>query len=534
MSIAKKITGGVGLLLLILLVVSVLSERGARQLVETNRRVAQSYEVLVGLENIFSSVKDAQRGVRGFVIVGEAEPWLSPFTQAQTSIPLKIKDVREITADKPQHQRRLDMAQLLINDAFKEFHRFIALRKQAAEKGLQAAADAVKEGQGQKYMDQVRLLFEEMEREERDVLQRRKAEADHSAQLLTATIWIATGLALLAGGAGCYFLLRSILRPMGKLLEGTKKIGQGILTHRVNLAGTDETGQLAQAFDHMAEKRQQAHEAMDEAARQIAAVSAQIMASTSEQAAGAQEQAAAVSQTVTTVDEVTQTADQAAQRAKSVGDSVQRTLDIGKSGRRVVDDSLQAMEAVKDKVETTAENILTLAEQAQAIGDIIATVNDIAEQTNLLALNAAIEASRAGEQGKGFAVVAGEVKALADQSKKATAQVRQILGEIQKATNSAVLSTEDVTKGVAAAIKVGVQAGETIKTLADTLAESARAVTQIAASIGQQATGMNQIHQAMKNIDQVARQNSVATRQTSEAVENLNALGTKLTRLTAG
>ena len=71
---------------------------------------------------------------------------------------------------------------------------------------------------------------------------------------------------------------------------------------------------------------------------------------------------------------------------------------------------------------------MALAEQAQAIGEIIATVNDIADQTNILALNAAIEASRAGGQGRGFAVVAGEVKALADQSKRATQQVRQILG----------------------------------------------------------------------------------------------------------
>ncbi len=100
------------------------------------------------------------------------------------------------------------------------------------------------------------------------------------------------------------------------------------------------------------------------------------------------------------------------------------------------------MGTVREQTGSIAESILTLAEQAQAIGEIIATVNDIAEQTNVLSLNAAIEASRAGEQGKGFSVVAGEVKALADQSKKATAQVRQILGEIQKATNAAVMVTE--------------------------------------------------------------------------------------------
>src|SRR5207253_3710370 len=111
-------------------------------------------------------------------------------------------------------------------------------------------------------------------------------------------------------------------------------------------------------------------------------------------------------------------------------EAIQRTQEVGKAGRKSGEDSGAALGTVREQVESTAENILALAEQAQAIGEIIATVNDIAEQTNLLALNAAIEASRAGEQGKGFSVVAGEVKVLADQSKKATAQVRQILGDI--------------------------------------------------------------------------------------------------------
>ena len=108
--------------------------------------------------------------------------------------------------------------------------------------------------------------------------------------------------------------------------------------------------------------------------------------------------------------------------------------------------------------------------------------------------------------------------------------MRQILGEIQKATNTAVLSTEEVTKGVAAAAKVANQAGETIKTLAETLAETAQAAAQIVASAGQQATGMAQIHQAMKNIDQVARQNLVAVRQSEEAARGLNTLSVQFMR----
>ena len=240
-----------------------------------------------------------------------------------------------------------------------------------------------------------------------------------------------------------------------------------------------------------------------------------------------------MTETVATVDEVTQTSEQSTQRAKALADAVQRTQQIGQSGRKATEDSIAALARVQEQVEATAENILALAEQAQAIGEITAAVADVAEQTNLLALNAAIEASRAGEHGKGFAVVAGEVKALADQSKKATAQVRQILGEIQKGTNAAVLSTEEVTKGVAGAGRVTDQAGQTIKALAETLAEAAQAAAQITASAGQQATGMAQIHQAMRSIDEAARQNLAALRQSEQAAQNLNGLGTRLAALSA-
>jgi PAS domain S-box-containing protein len=267
---------------------------------------------------------------------------------------------------------------------------------------------------------------------------------------------------------------------------------------------------------------------VNETAQNVASAAAEILATSTQQASGAQEQAAAVAQTVTTVDEVMQTSDQAAQRAKVVAESAQRTVESSRTGRKAVDEAVKVMGAVKEQVEALAESILTLAEQAQQIGEIIATVNEIAEQTNLLALNAAIEAARAGDQGKGFAVVASEVKALAEQSKKATAQVRQILGDIQKATNAAVMATEDGTKGVNGAIKVVDQAGESIRTLADTINETAQASSLIAASATQQAIGMAQIHQAMRNINQVTNQSLASTKQAERAAQDLDTLGTKL------
>ena len=105
------------------------------------------------------------------------------------------------------------------------------------------------------------------------------------------------------------------------------------------------------------------------------------------------------------------------------------------------------MNHIREQMESIADSVVRLSEQGQAISEIIATVNDIAEESNLLAVNAAIEATRAGEFGKGFAVVAQEVKSLAEQSRQATAQVRTILMEVQKATSAAVMATEQGIQG---------------------------------------------------------------------------------------
>jgi methyl-accepting chemotaxis protein len=260
----------------------------------------------------------------------------------------------------------------------------------------------------------------------------------------------------------------------------------------------------------------------------IASGSAEILAATTEQAAGANETLAAVSEMVATVDEVTQTAEQAADRARAMAESAQRAADMGKAGRVAVDQSAAGMKQVREQVESIGRSILSLAEQAQAIGEITSAVNDIAEQTNLLALNAAVEAARAGDAGRGFAVVAGEIKSLAEQSKRSTVQVRQILGEIQRATSTAVMTTEQGTKQAVTATRQVGEAGDTIRALADAVQEAAQSSAQIVASAGQQALGMEQIRHAVTSIHQATQQNLTASRQSEQAAQDLTRLGERL------
>ncbi len=543
MTIGRKIGGGFGLVLLILLAVEATAFYATLRLIDTSQLVADTHRMLNRLPKLLNALVDAETRQRGYLITGK-EIYLRPYERACEQIEQEFQALRERTRNNPTQGRHLDALEPLIRDRLRVLKENIDLRK---TRDLDTVAEAIAKGKGMEVMEAIRREIEQMERAEKTLLEQREAESRATIQWSYWAIGLGTLVALLLGIGLVSWVGREVGGRTRALAETARRIAAGELTLTVAVAGRDELAALGTAFNTMTanlrakietEKKGRTRverllENIREAGGQLAAASTEILAGTAEQAAGAREQAAAVAETVTTVNEVAQTAEQSAQRARGVGEAVQRTTEVGKAGRKAVEDALRSTAAVKEQVEATAESILTLAEQAQAIGEIIATVNDIAEQTNLLALNAAIEASRAGEHGRGFAVVAGEVKALADQSKKATAQVRQILGEIQKATNAAVLSTEDVTRGVAEALKVSEQAGEAIKSLAETLAEAARAAAQIVASVGQQAVGMGQIHQAMKNIDQVAKQNAVATRQAAEAAENLNALGTRLAGLLA-
>jgi methyl-accepting chemotaxis protein len=340
---------------------------------------------------------------------------------------------------------------------------------------------------------------------------------------------IVGAIALLSGVVMGVFLNRIIAAPLREISGVAERVASGDLTADVpSDSRADEIGALAQTFRRMVENLRQVTSEIAEGVNVLASSASEILASTTQVAAGASETATSVSETTTTVEEVKQTAQVASQKAKYVSESAQKASQVSQSGRKSVDETIEGMSRIREQMESIAESIVRLSEQSQAIGEIIATVNDLAEQSNLLAVNASIEAAKAGDQGKGFAVVAGEVKSLAEQSKQATAQVRTILSDIQKATSAAVMATEQGSKAVEAGVKQSTEAGESIRMLANSVSESAQAATQIAASSQQQLVGMDQVASAMENIKQASAQNVASTRQAETAAQSLHELGQRL------
>ena len=301
--------------------------------------------------------------------------------------------------------------------------------------------------------------------------------------------------------------------------------------HERLLQTSQEAAELAAAEKEQREHLQSILAQIKDAAHNLSAGAAEIMVATTQQAGGATEQSAAISQTTTTVEEVKVISEQAIERAQEVAESSQQTVVVSHSGRGAVAETVASMAQIKGRVESIAENILALSEQTQQIGEIIATVNDIATQSNMLALNASVEAARAGEHGKGFAVVAAEVRNLAEQSRQATAQVREILLDIQAGINTTVMATEEGIKEVDIGVTLASGAGDAIEGLSTVIDESAQAAMQMVAGGQQQASGVEQIALAMQNINQATQQSLASTRQAEKAAQDLNDLARQMAKI---
>lgn len=308
------------------------------------------------------------------------------------------------------------------------------------------------------------------------------------------------------------------------------RVSEGDLTAQLNLDHSNQTGaeedlyELGVNLNRMVEGLADMATQIHETAAGVSSSAAEILAATTQQIASATEQDAAVTQTMTTVEELRATVRQTADRAQGVAQNSRHSVEVSRNGQDAVSDSVNGMKLIRERVESIAENILMLSERTMQIGEIIDTVNEIASQSKLLALNASIEAARAGEEGQGFAVVAMEVRQLAEQSREATARVRDILNQIQQATNTAVMVTEEGSKGAESGVILVERAGDSISDLAAMIEDASQAAIQIAASTNQQTNGMDQLSTAMVSIKQATTQTAASTRQAELSAQDLNQL----------
>jgi methyl-accepting chemotaxis protein len=238
-----------------------------------------------------------------------------------------------------------------------------------------------------------------------------------------------------------------------------------------------------------------------------------------EASAGTLTATAARSRELTTV--VAAASEEASTNVQSVASATEEmTSSINEISRQVQESARMATEAV-DQAHKTNDRVGELSKAAARIGDVVELINTIAGQTNLLALNATIEAARAGDAGRGFAVVASEVKALAEQTAKATGEIGQQITSIQSATQESVGAIKEISGTIE-------KLSEISATIASAVEQQGAATQEISRNVQQAAQGTVQVSSSISDVQRGASETGSASSQVLSAAQSLSGESNRL------
>jgi len=459
--------------------IGVVAYRSIGALTSTSRLVTHTHQVLEHIAEVLSLLKDAETGQRGYVITGD-EAFLEPYQAGTSNVHTVVKELRDLTADNPNQQKRIDQAEPLIAAKLTELKQTVDLRRKG---NLDDTTKVVRGGEGKKLMDNLRVILAQMEREERDLLKQRADEVEAVSSGAKSTIVFGTLVCLLFVTAAGFFITRSL------------------------------SGQIGAAVRH------------------VQSSSAELQSAANQQASGAKESSTAMNEITTTISELLATSRQIAESAQRVAHVAEETSSAARSGDTTVQKSHESVNSIKRQVDLIVTHMLDLGKKSQQIGGILEIINELAEQTNILAINATIEASGAGDAGKRFAVVADEIRKLADRVGGSTKEIRTLIEEIRAAVNTTVMATEGGSKAVDLGARQFVEVTAALKQIMELLGTTTAAAREIELSTKQQTTAVEQVNIAASNVAKAAKETEVSSGQTLQTAGQLAGLSRDLIRL---
>jgi len=370
-----------------------------------------------------------------------------------------------------------------------------------------------------------------------------KAEFETANSRYILVVGFAIGLilfGLLFGGMLGIQTIRAVVRPLGRLNDAMLNITQGKLDSRIPVERDDETGvalrnlQTLQAIVRFNREELKATERrsavqrkadMNRLADDFEGAVGEIIETVSSASTELEASARTLTATAVRSQELTTTVAAASEEASSNVQSVASATEelsssVNEISRQVQQSARIANEAV-DQARKTNDRVSELSKSASRIGDVVELINTIAGQTNLLALNATIEAARAGEAGRGFAVVASEVKALAEQTAKATGEIGQQISGIQAATQESV----NAIKVISGTIE---KLSEISSTIAAAVEEQGAATQEISRNVQQAAKGTQQVSSNITDVQRGAGETGSASTQVLSAAQSLSSDSNRL------
>jgi methyl-accepting chemotaxis protein len=350
-------------------------------------------------------------------------------------------------------------------------------------------------------------------------------------------------LAIMVGIGAAILLVRDVSAGIKSIVAPMQALGSGDLTAQVPHQGeTTEIGSMAdtlQVFKDalIAKKVADAAAALDADAkiqrgqrvdgitREFESLIGELVGSLSSASTELESSAATLSSTAERSQELTTMVAAASEEASTNVQSVASATEemassVNEISRQVQESARMANEAV-DQARKTNARVSELSKAAARIGDVVELINNIAAQTNLLALNATIEAARAGDAGRGFAVVASEVKALAEQTAKATGEIGTQIGGIQAATQESVNDIREISGTI-------VKLSEISSTIAAAVEEQGAATQEISRNVQQAARGTQQVSSNITDVQRGASATGSASSQVLSAAQSLSGDSSRL------
>ena len=360
------------------------------------------------------------------------------------------------------------------------------------------------------------------------------ADSYASALLLLSII---LGTAIVVGIGVSFYLIRDISSAIASIVKPMQALGEGDLTAVVPHQGEKtEIGAMAdtlQVFKDALVAKKAADEAaaadaeakiergrrVDNITREFESMIGEIVNTVSSASSQLESSAGTLSSTAERSKELATTVAAASEEASTNVQSVASATEelsssVTEISRQVQESARMATDAV-GQARTTNERVSELSKAASRIGDVVELINTIAGQTNLLALNATIEAARAGEAGRGFAVVASEVKALAEQTAKATGEISQQISGIQAATNESVTAIKEISGTIE-------RLSEISSTIAAAVEEQGAATQEISRNVQQAAHGTQQVSSNITDVQRGATETGSASSQVLSAAQMLS------------